>query len=222
MSRDIEIRRAYARQIDGLNLDAAKARAKIKQQQKIIDGLKGALDFVADEVPTNWLDPLLSGPDKIEGLDNSGQCVEKLLHAVKKRIQLYAEKAIKESETTKDTTESDGAGRSEVAPAGQDNAKHAGETDAKQGRTVPEQDADHSWINQGVCCRKHDSRTFPGMIVCPHCGDKRCPRAEYCGNYCAESEQGSQPPPPPSPPPTRCVKGYTPAPPKPSWPPRSK
>ena len=47
---------------------------------------------------------------------------------------------------------------------------------------------DHSWVNQGVCCRKHDERMFPGMVVCPYCGDKRCPRAEFCGNICRDKQ----------------------------------
>lgn len=49
----------------------------------------------------------------------------------------------------------------------------------------------HAWVNQGVCCREHATPADLAsiMIVCPECGDKRCPRATDCSNTCADSKQ---------------------------------
>lgn len=40
--------------------------------------------------------------------------------------------------------------------------------------------ADHAWVNQGICCRAHatEEQKMSVMIVCPTCGDKRCPKAD--------------------------------------------
>jgi len=44
---------------------------------------------IADLVPTNWLDPLLTGPDKLlpDGYIYNPEDIEKLLHAIKSRIE---------------------------------------------------------------------------------------------------------------------------------------
>jgi len=53
---------------------------------------------------------------------------------------------------------------------------------------------DHSWVNQGICCREHATpeQLATTMIVCPECGDKRCPRATDCSNTCADSADERQ------------------------------
>ncbi len=49
----------------------------------------------------------------------------------------------------------------------------------------------HAWVNQGTCCRKHatSEELMTRMIVCPKCGDKRCPRAESCETACQMAER---------------------------------
>lgn len=48
--------------------------------------------------------------------------------------------------------------------------------------------SEHAWVNQGICCRLHATewQRMSHMIVCPDCGDKRCPKAENCDNFCKD------------------------------------
>lgn len=59
-----------------------------------IERLQGALDFAPDEIPTNWLDPLLTGPKAIDFGDNGNPAIEKLLRALKERMRQYVKKAL--------------------------------------------------------------------------------------------------------------------------------
>lgn len=52
------------------------------------DPSAASVGSLADLVPTTWLDPLLTGPDKVlpDGNTYGPQDIERLLRAVKKRI----------------------------------------------------------------------------------------------------------------------------------------
>ena len=54
--------------------------------------------------------------------------------------------------------------------------------------------ASHAWVNQGLCCKTcaNPFERMSTMIVCPECGDKRCPRAESHGNKCWYEHVGSE------------------------------
>jgi hypothetical protein len=71
------------------------AQQQIDEKDAEIERLKGALDFAPDEIPTSWLDPLLTGPDAID-VDNRAHGVEKLLLALKERMRAYCQKALSE------------------------------------------------------------------------------------------------------------------------------
>jgi hypothetical protein len=47
---------------------------------------------LSDLVPTNWCDPLLTGPDAIKGPPYDGRAIEKLLRGVQDRIRAAEQK----------------------------------------------------------------------------------------------------------------------------------
>lgn len=71
-----------------------QAQQELDAKDVTIERLKGALDFAPDQIPTNWLDPLLTGPKAIELGGNPG--IEKLLRALKERMRAYCKKALSE------------------------------------------------------------------------------------------------------------------------------
>jgi hypothetical protein len=78
-----------------------------------------------------------------------------------------------------------------------------GQQPRREAGVCPEDHGPHVWCAKCMpnfaaarhCCRKHESEDLKGsifgryFIVCPNCGDKRCPRAENCANACT----GQQP-----------------------------
>ena len=48
----------------------------------------------------------------------------------------------------------------------------------------------HAWVSNGVCCHRHATtlQKLTTMIVCPECGDKRCPKAANCESACISFE----------------------------------
>lgn len=53
------------------------------------DVFESVVRLCADCVPTNWLDPLLTGPDKVADFKD-GPAIERLLKAVRQRILDHA------------------------------------------------------------------------------------------------------------------------------------
>ena len=61
-------------------------------QAKEITRLSNGLASIHNEIPTNWLDSLLTGPDKVDLSRCDNRQVEELLRRLKKRVRLEAEK----------------------------------------------------------------------------------------------------------------------------------
>lgn len=89
---DQVIVRAAIAEIEQLQKDLETERMRLAACGNENERLKGALDFAPDEIPTNWLDPLLTGPDAIADL-YSPKGVERLLLALKERMRAYCEQA---------------------------------------------------------------------------------------------------------------------------------
>ncbi len=45
------------------------------------------LNALLDAIPSNWCDPLLTGPDKVVGNNPDCQAVERLLNAIRDRLR---------------------------------------------------------------------------------------------------------------------------------------
>jgi hypothetical protein len=58
----------------------------LRDQEAEIARLRG----VADRIPTNWLDPMLTGPSAVlKGYDYKGPDIERLLNAIRARITAH-------------------------------------------------------------------------------------------------------------------------------------
>lgn len=71
-----------------LGSNRAKFKAELQELHQI--GLQQQVKNSADQVPTNWVDPLLTGDDKaLTGEAGKWGCpdIENLLRAIKKRIE---------------------------------------------------------------------------------------------------------------------------------------
>ena len=72
---------------DACNADWLEAKAKLKQlEESATAAVLDAYTRCADQVPSTWIDPLLSGPDAVILGGSDGKEIEALLSAVRKRI----------------------------------------------------------------------------------------------------------------------------------------
>jgi len=60
----------------------------------------------------------------------------------------------------------------------------------------PQRDGTERYLTESpkgmlVCCHKHTPRTMR-IILCPTCGNKRCPKASDCGLECSGSNEPGQ------------------------------
>jgi hypothetical protein len=80
---------------ESLSADLSQADNRIEEADLLISSLKADLSEarlevgrIKDAIPTNWLDPLLTGPNAVIGEPPyTGLDIERLLQAIKKRIE---------------------------------------------------------------------------------------------------------------------------------------
>ncbi len=74
-----------------LNAKLGQHYAEVCRLTKRIEDLRKRLEAAEKAVPTTWLDPLLSGPDAVSGLDRcDGNVIEALLRTIRLRIAALA------------------------------------------------------------------------------------------------------------------------------------
>jgi len=72
----------------------ADLERKIAELERRLAVAVEALSDMPNQVPTTWLDPLLTGPDRVVNGDSASRDTEALLRAVKARIRDKSDEAL--------------------------------------------------------------------------------------------------------------------------------
>lgn len=90
---DDEIERMWRDEWDKTPLMDGRSMEPLQRFARAVERAARAAAFreAAEAIPTTWLDPLLSGPDRISPLPYNGPAMERFLHALRDRLRARAE-----------------------------------------------------------------------------------------------------------------------------------